>query len=452
MAGGVEDSPFFRERVAKGSLVVHGKLQGHRKLACANDNQILPSLVLSPTLTSILVRHVSHSSLENLADGSVGRTRLDRLAVIGSTSTYLSIDALSRAVIEAKQLGDVDAYLNVAEALKTLNLPETVIAKLPKDVQTAPDMAWAERRTKEAKHETDRLEAELRTYKNNLIKESIRMANEELGKHYYNIGDYTNAYKAYGRMRDYCTTQKHIADMTLHLIFVAIAQKQWGTVSSYCAKLHTVTLKPEERERIQPIDQACNALQYLQTNRYDQAANEFLRIDPAYVAAEAQANIVFQKEVMTGNDIAVYGGLCALASMDRETLQRRVLDNTGFRQFLELEPHIRRAISAFTQSKYTTCLQILDSYRTDYLLDLHLQKHFEELYQKIRSKAIVQYFIPFSRVTLAEMEKAFPPRSGKTVESELVVMIQRGLLDARIDLVDKVYPHSAHMCRALIHY
>ena len=263
------------------------------------------------------------------------------------------------------------------------------------------------------------------------------MGNEELGKHYYNMGDYANATKAYGRMRDYCTTQKHIADMTLRLILVSVAQKNWNSVQSYCAKLHAVTIKPEERERIDPIEFVCKSLQSLATGHYETAADDFLRVNPTYVVSEPEAGILFQKQVMTGNDVAIYGGLCALASFDRKDLQRRVLENSNFRQFLELEPHIRRAISAFVQSKYTTCLQILDSCRADYLLDVYLGKHFEELYARVRSKSIVQYFIPFSCVTLAEMERAFPTKDGN-IEDELVGMIQRGMLDARVDLVDKV--------------
>lgn len=264
------------------------------------------------------------------------------------------------------------------------------------------------------------------------------MGNEELGKHYYSIGDYPNAAKAYARMRGYCTTQKHVADMTLRLVLVSVAQKNWNSVATYCTKLHSATLKPEERERIDPIETSCLGLGSLATGHYDTAANEFLKVNPLYVSLEPQAGVVFQKQVMTGNDIAVYGGLCALASMDRMDLQNRVLNNTNFRQFLELEPHIRRAISAFIQSKYTLCLEILESYRADYLLDLYLSRHFDEILARIRSKSIVQYFIPFSCVTLAEMAKAFPPRHGTDIEIELVGMIQKGVLDARIDLVDKV--------------
>ncbi|KAF2095757.1 hypothetical protein NA57DRAFT_79466 [Rhizodiscina lignyota] len=405
MAEGLEQSPFFVKAVKDGDIVV---------------------------------ADAPKFSLESYINEYSGKTRLYRLAHISWRSTYLCLDAISAAITESKRVGDVHFYLSAMELLQKLELPSAMIAKLPKDIQSGIDVAWVEKQTRTIKAETDRLEAELRTYKNNLIKESIRMGNEELGKHYYNIGDLPNAAKAYGRMRDYCTTQKHIADMTLRLIFVSIAQRNWNSVQSWCTKLHTVTLRPEERERIDPIEMVCQGLSSLSTGNYGHAAEEFLRVNPSYVNGEPQAGIVFQKQVMTGNDVAVYGGLCALASMDRKELQSRVLNNSNFRQFLELEPHIRRAITAFVGSKYTTCLQILDSYRVDYVLDIHLYRHFDVIYDRVRSKSIVQYFIPFSVVTFTEMEKAFPPRGGKGIQDELVGMIQSGLLDARIDIPKKL--------------
>jgi COP9 signalosome complex subunit 1 len=130
--------------------------------------------------------------------------------------------------------------------------------------------------------------------------------------------------------------------------------------------------------------------------------------------------------------------------MTREELQRNVLDNTSFRNFLELEPHIRRAIAFFCNFKFRPCLDILEAYRSDYLLDLHLQPYLETLYKRIRTKSIKQYMVPFSSVSLESMAKIFAPEviggearpaglSSPFVQ-ELITLIQEGVLDARIDL------------------
>jgi COP9 signalosome complex subunit 1 len=265
------------------------------------------------------------------------------------------------------------------------------------------------------------------------------MGNEDLGNYCFAIGSYPNAFRYYSNMREFCTTPRHIAVVTLKLLYVSIAQRNWSVTQSYRLKMNGIGLRDDERTtKFDPLLNACMGLAYLNLSAYRDAAETFLHVDPGYLTPEPQAGIVFQRQVLTPNDIAVYGGLCALATMDRNELQRRVLENQPFRQFLELESHLRRAISMFCSSKYSGCLSILDAYAHDYNIDLYLQDHFSNLYRMVRSKCIVQWFSAFSVVTLDEMVKSFPPQEASTIEDELENMIKSGQLDARIDLVDRV--------------
>lgn len=262
------------------------------------------------------------------------------------------------------------------------------------------------------------------------------MGNEDLGNHYYETGDLVAASKAYSRMRDYCTTPNHIASMLYKLLNVAVERGDWLSVQSNVHRLRNSQVKPEDEARNQPKMSAALGLAQLHAGSYFEAANSFLSTDPSL-------GDTFN-DVITPNDVAVYGGLCALASMDRNELQRRVLDNPSFRNFLELEPHIRRAISFFCNSKFRPCLDILEAYRADYLLDLHLQRHVSALYTSIRTKAIQQYLVPFSRVTLDSMAKIFAPEviggeaqptgAASPFVQELIRLVKDGVLDTRIDL------------------
>ena len=266
------------------------------------------------------------------------------------------------------------------------------------------------------------------------------MGNEDLGHFYYDTGDFINALKAYTKMREHCTSPKHLADMTLRLVFVSIAQKSWTNVLANLAKSEATQVKGEEKAKLEPIISACSGLCHMAMGSFKEAATAFLSTSATYLTAEPAAYIKWQKEVISPNDVAVYGGLCALAYMDRSDLQSKVLGNTEFRNFLELEPHIRRAINLFCNSKYSACLEVLEGYRNDYLLDVYLSKILHTIYSRIRNKSIVQYFIPFSCVTLDEMSSKFPPAEGRTIEEDLEEMIKNGTLDARIDLVDRLLP------------
>lgn len=270
------------------------------------------------------------------------------------------------------------------------------------------------------------------------------MGNEDLGQHYHQAGDLTSAFKAYSRMRDFCTTSSHVASMLFKVISVAIERGDWLSVQSNVHRLRGLGAKQEEQAKHQPKISTAMGLSQLHSGSYIEAANSFISTDPNLGDS--------YNEVLSSNDVAVYGGLCALASMDRNELQRRVLENSSFRNFLELEPHIRRAISFFCNSKFRPCLEILEAYRADYLLDIHLQRHVQTLYTRIRTKSIQQYLIPFSCVSLESMAKIFvlgtpadqtsQTESNSTFVQELIGLIQDGTLDARIDLEKRVLVSS----------
>ena len=46
-------------------------------------------------------------------------------------------------------------------------------------------------------------------------------------------------------------------------------------------------------------------------------------------------------DVIAPQDVATYGGLCALATLTRPDLRVKVIDNIQFREYLEVVPEVR---------------------------------------------------------------------------------------------------------------
>ena len=224
------------------------------------------------------------------------------------------------------------------------------------------------------------------------------MGYDDLGQHYQRIGDLASSNKSYAKMRDFCTTNAHIIIMSMHMIDVSIQQSNWLAVQSSVTRVRsTNSSNQKDADKNSAKLSAAMGISQLALGNFKDAAREFLETDPRMAGAKMDdpSDEESYNEVLTPNDIAVYGGLCALASMSREELQRNVLDHRTFRNYLELESHIRRAISHFVSSKYSACLSILDSYKADYLLDIYLQPHIQELYFQIRSKGHSTILHPF---------------------------------------------------------
>jgi COP9 signalosome complex subunit 1 len=257
-----------------------------------------------------------------------------------------------------------------------------------------------------------------------------QMGNEDLGKHFERIGELTLAYEAYSKCRADVSSAKHIIEVGLHQARLSLYRQDWSAVMTNVNKmsgLQSDSASPDKTH--QTICNILYGIALLGQEKYPEAARNFLQVDPAVSPDNYD-------QFASPNDVAIYGGLLALATMSRPELSR-VLENTSFRTFLELEPHIRRAISQFVNGRYSACLSILESYRADYLLDINLQPHVKELYTVIRCKCIFNFVQPFSCVTIDNLNAAFAPVGG-SIEQELVELIGNGTLAARIDAIERV--------------
>lgn len=101
------------------------------------------------------------------------------------------------------------------------------------------DTAWIEEVSKKNVVERTKLEVELKTYTNNMIKESIRvraasllvssvcanatvkqMAHRDLGEHHRATGDFASALKHLTKSREFCSTTQHVLETCLSVLEV----------------------------------------------------------------------------------------------------------------------------------------------------------------------------------------------------------------------------------------
>lgn len=289
------------------------------------------------------------------------------------------------------------------------------------------DSSWIEAVERRAEQRREKLENELNAYKTNLIKESIRMGYNDFGDFHYAHGQLADAFKNYIRARDYCTTGKHIVNMCLNAILVSIEMGQFSHVTSYVSKAEQT---PEALDAIIVAKLCCAAgMAHLESKKYKLAARKFLEVGP-----ELGNNY---SDVIAPQDVATYGGLCALATFDRTELKNKVIDNLNFRNFLELVPEIRELINDFYASHYASCLDYLGNLKANLLLDIHLHDHVETLYNEIRHKALIQYTLPFLSVDLNMMANAFKT-SVAGLQKELEALITNNQIQAMIDSQNKI--------------
>lgn len=267
------------------------------------------------------------------------------------------------------------------------------------------------------------------------------MGLEDLGKFHLEAGNIKEARAAFTRMRSESTEHRQIEEVERLHVEVLVEEKNWlGILGGprFASPISTGSAGDPLIPR---------GLASLRQRNYSEAARNFTMAEgpterrdnagPANSSGGGGTAKWPYSHLLSVSDVAVYGGLTALATMDRGDLQSAVLDNSNFRLYLEHEPHVRRAIQFFVNARYAECLGVLHSHRVEYLLDLHLHHHVEELLYMIRTECIVRYFQPFSCVSIEALEKAFGV-PGQSIEGDLLRMIHRGDLLARINKIDKV--------------
>jgi len=394
--------------------------------------------------------------LEAYSNAYTGLAKLHRLQFIAEHCPVYTVDALKLAISHCQNTYNTALYQRLHRKLSDVvagppngqggaagaggNLPDIAVGAADQGVGDrsipALDLNWIDTRNKKFQMKLEKLDNDLKNYKSNSIKESIRRGQDDLGDHFLDGGDLANALKCYSRARDYCTSGRHVVSMCVNVIKVSVYLQNWSHVISYVNKaLATPDLSTTESGS-RANDQLClvtklrcaGGLADLMTRKYSAAAKQFLA---------ASLDHCDCPDLMSANNVAIYGGLTALATFDRAELHKQVISSAQFKLFLELEPQLREVIQCFYESRYGQCLKLLEEMKDNLLLDMYLAPHINTLFSMIRNRGLVQYFSPYSSADLVKMAQSFNT-TLPDLENELMKLILDGSIQARIDSHNKV--------------
>eukprot|EP00039_Didymoeca_costata_P023820 m.8438 g.8438 ORF g.8438 m.8438 type:complete len:452 (-) comp3892_c0_seq1:126-1481(-) len=351
-----------------------------------------------------------------------GPTRIRRLFFIESKCPTLAIDALRLAIRDLKTSPRASEYQSSTHRLASMCENNNATA------EPLPSQADIDSIISNSNATIEKLENALKKAQADLMKESIRRCFMDIGDHYFSMADYDNAYNRYLRCRDHHTTSAHVVTMCIKAIKCAVEKSDWLNVHTHVGKAETA-LDGKKNEKVVSRLKCYSGLAHLAQGEFTEAARHFLNANFDYCAELS--------DFISQRDIAIYGGLCALAAYDRNRLQSSVMDNKSFKEFLELVPQVRELLKAFCSSRYAKCLNLLNTMKSDLLLDIYLEYHINDLYERIREKALVQYFSPFLSVDMNKMAESFNC-SVKELEKDLIKLISKGKIQARIDSDKKI--------------
>eukprot|EP00236_Picocystis_salinarum_P004989 CAMPEP_0113926964 /NCGR_PEP_ID=MMETSP1159-20121227/4045_1 /TAXON_ID=88271 /ORGANISM="Picocystis salinarum" /LENGTH=437 /DNA_ID=CAMNT_0000927411 /DNA_START=44 /DNA_END=1354 /DNA_ORIENTATION=- /assembly_acc=CAM_ASM_000767 len=356
--------------------------------------------------------------VEALASRYAGAAKVERIAHVAHLVRGRNQQEAFRLALEEARAGtNTTSYVDLVGQANERGWKEFQV-----------DSEWVEATDRKAQQKQEKLERELAGYKTNLIKESIRMGHTDLGEFFYERGDYMDAFRSYVRTRDYCTTGKHVLWTCLGATKAALAMGNAQHAISYVQKGEAVPDLANEPV-VQAKFNAAAGLAQLMLREYGMAARRFCAVHPDLAQDPSW--------LVSPQDAAVYGALCALAFFGREEMRKRCIENVQFAQVLEHVPEIREMLHGMFCNQHAQGLEILDRLMPMLKLDKYLEEHLDTLQREIRRCALVSYTLPFSTLRLASVAKAFRTDIAG-IEAELAGLIGDGQVLARIDSAHKI--------------
>ncbi len=187
---------------------------------------------------------------------------------------------------------------------------------------------------------------------------------------------------------------------------------------------------------------AARGLAYLAEGKFKQAASSFMAIqgnDLTSSSTSADGSGNGFNHIISSHDIALYGGLMALLALERTAIASTLVDKeTPFRGRLDHVPLLRDAIRCYVRAEYGECLKLIDRLRVDWDKDIYLKHHAKTLWKKVRGKCLLQYFEPYSAVSLQSMTESFAFESVDEAEEVVVDLIEsKEIVGAKIQGVER---------------
>ncbi|KAJ9104246.1 hypothetical protein QFC19_004063 [Naganishia cerealis] len=482
--------------------------------ACATRNPVYGELGVGSSPTKqrhqrapLMVESSYHFDLESYASEYTGRTAILRLLEVAKGRQWRRHALLQAISIIKSDTLDYDLYDIVFAQLASVGNSTGTQVEVDEGVQVDPapndptdegmevdttgisvetsleakgerDDEWYQMTVEKARREGEKLEAEMRNYSINLIKESIRQTLLATARHQRQCGDNQAALKTYQKLRDYQSNAEQELEAFMATIEVALQERSYNIVLPTIVKAQhvlarlassiantftnpnigggappgarpppTVVTGEQLRERERRTKQVteltaktnakltvAKGVSLIATGQWTSGVKELITLQDRMEEWEGS--------IFSLSDVAIYASLGALATLSRAELKSEILDNREIRYNMDHggAAYTRDLVEAFVGAKYKKVLEILEENKWRVLFDLHLQSQFQPLISSIKSRAYVQYLEPFQNVQLSRMATSFGISEGarSAFEREVVMLIKSRTLKARIDDVEKV--------------
>jgi COP9 signalosome complex subunit 1 len=333
---------------------------------------------------------------------------------------------MAKKEIESNSL-NYAAYAAVIRELKALG--ETV----------EEDPKFMEKYSKEGELKKQRFLEELNAYKQNMIKESIRLGFNELASHLVEIGLYSEALHTLLKSREVCSNSTHVIRMLTEVVRVAFLNDDYNNVVSYANRIEQTikdanSLPPTSPNittsayKMAESIKVYKAISFMLLGNFEEASRLFLDIDCVALMNDQSFST---KSSISFSEVALYSVLTLLPSSSMNTKRTKLIN----KDLLELDPIAKDIYESYLGNKYERTMKTVESLmETDFIVDYYLNPVIEPLIKRIKKTFLLEYVVPFKSIKLDHLRTIF----GDGVVDSLLELGETNALKFKLDLVEDV--------------
>ncbi|KAJ2485844.1 hypothetical protein IWW37_005821 [Coemansia sp. RSA 2050] len=357
-------------------------------------------------------------SLSKYLNEYQGRVKIRRALYLGERCPELSVESYQIALDEIKSsTTDIGLHKRVLKNLEQLS------------GAAANDEEWVNLARKANNSAFDVLMAELNRARQQHVKKDALRAQEGLAHHKAKLGNVNEALRTLQDARDYCSSVDDQVSLALQSAWISQAMGKWLQVNSYVQRVVSTlsALPPKMAAEIKVLQIQAD----FGEGRWSAVVNNVkeLSYDDIMLAG------IFERGLITPQDIALYGTLAGLAVLQRDSLKQQIIDSAEFGKFLDYIPECLRLLRLFYNSAYSDALLGLDAILSLGMLDPVIAPHTATLRSQFLENVVVLYTQPFVSTSLSAMAKALSFGSASQLEAMLARLIEKNLIQGRIDAV-----------------
>ncbi|CDW76767.1 cop9 signalosome complex subunit 1 [Stylonychia lemnae] len=363
-------------------------------------------------------------SLKSYIQQYHGNTRYVRLLVIADKQFKLREEALKLCFEMAKTEKKLYFYF---EALKILK--RAFQDKL--DQQPLPDFGqdpnFERTVQQEYRMEVKKKDQEIQQLQKSLLKDSIRIAMNELGNIHYQYGFTSEAIKAWIKSHDFSTQEDDLFNISFQIAQAAYESMNLSYLIKYSGEAEARDKLKNQKVTMQI--KILDGLSSLLNDNHSQAAAKFSSIQ--VVDTYALLKYISQQ------DLAYYVIVCSLSSMKRSDLKSQIMNSSNYKNIMEQAPNASETIESLLNGRYMEFLTQLNQIQVALKFDPFLGHKIGQIIGEIRKKALIQYVTPYKVIDMREIAKAFD-LSIEQIEAEIADLIVSKKIQAKIDSHSKL--------------